>query len=362
MKPSPGRHGALRILHVIQEIGVGGAERTVATLIQAARRAGHNTAVAAAPGALAEELDLRPFPLPMVRRRPARLIRAALALRKAIRMWSPNLLHVHNPAMALVASLTTLRGRRPPSLVSVHGVPPEDYANAARLLLWAGLPVVACGEGVREALAEHGFRVARTIPNAVSPAPEPANRVALVREFDIRPDRRLIVNVGRLAPQKDQVLAVRALRDIPDATLLIVGDGPARARIEYEARLWGLVDRVVLTGFRTDARRLLGAADVALITSRWEGLPLVVLEALAAGVPIVATSVTGVRGLLADGRTAVLVPYGDPSAVASGVRRVLRDPGLASALSEGGRELAARHSEDRMVESFLGLYARIVPA
>jgi glycosyltransferase involved in cell wall biosynthesis len=170
----------------------------------------------------------------------------------------------------------------------------------------------------------------------------------------------LVVCVGRLAPQKDHATAIRALASVPDACLAVVGDGPSRASLEASAADAGLADRVVFTGARDDARSVLGAADVALLPSRWEGLPLVALEAAAAGVPLVATSVRGIRELLTDGRDALLVPPGDAGALARAVTRVLVEPGLSARLVEGGAAIAAASTEERMVERFLALYAELV--
>jgi glycosyltransferase involved in cell wall biosynthesis len=118
-------------------------------------------------------------------------------------------------------------------------------------------------------------------------------------------------------------------------------------------------ERLVMPGVRRDARAVIGAADMTLLPSRWEGLPLVALEALAAGTPIVATAVRGIRELLTDGENALLVPPGDPEALAPAVRRLLVDRSLAEALARNGRLLSEQYGEGKMVESFLELYGTI---
>jgi glycosyltransferase involved in cell wall biosynthesis len=349
----------VRILTAIQELPFGGAERVVATLVSGAREAGHEAAVAAAPGPLGAALGLEPFPLPLVERRPGRIPAAALALRRAVRAWRPDLVHAHNPGMALVTSLATARGRRPRALVSVHGVPDQDYRTAARALRLAGLPAVACGPGVAAALAEHGFRVRATIINGIAPAPPAADRGALDVDWDLAPGTRLIVSAGRLVEQKNHALAVRALAQVPGAALAILGDGPLRGAIVEAAERAGVPDRLVLAGPRPDARAVLAAADAVVLPSVWEGLPLVALEALAAGTPLVATAVRGTRELLDDGRTALLVAADDPEALAAALRRVLGDAALRGRLAAAGRELAAEHTEERMVREYVDLYGRV---
>jgi glycosyltransferase involved in cell wall biosynthesis len=350
----------VRIMHAIQELATGGAERVVVSLTNGAKRAGHEVAIAAAPGPLGAEVEVPLFPLPIVRRRPAAAARAAWTLHAASRAWGPDLVHCHNPGMAVVASLATLRGRRRPGLVSVQGVPEEDYPATARTLRLAGLPIVACGPGVADVLAEHGVEVEATIVNSVGPAPPPANREQLAREWGFSPEMPLVVNVGRLVPQKNQALAIRAISEVPGAVLAVIGDGPLRGELEREIRQAGVSGRVVLAGARQDARAVMDAADAVVSSSRWEGLPLAGLEALAAGTPLVATAVRGVRELIVDGETGLLVEPDDAGALAAALRRVLGDAELAHRLGERGRRLAANYGEEKMIAAFLELYETLV--
>jgi glycosyltransferase involved in cell wall biosynthesis len=344
----------VRVLHVIQELRTGGAERVVLSL---ARRG--DSAIAAAPGELDDEAaGIRRFELPLVERRATRIPGATIAVISAIRSFRPDVVHVHNPGVALPAGLATWRGRRPPALVSVHGVPEDDYATAARVLRIAGLPVVACGPGVEAALKHHGVRVRATIVNGVSPAPPPSDRAAVMRELGLPADAPLLVSTGRLVEQKDHELALEALERVPGAALAVLGEGHLRSRLEEHASDDGLSGRVALPGVRRGAREIMGAADAIVLPSRWEGLPLVALEALAAGRPIVATEVRGLRELLENERTALLVDE-DADALAAAIRRVLDDPALARSLGEAGLQEASRYSEDAMVDGYRRLYEEI---
>lgn len=349
----------MRILHVIQEMAVAGAERVVAALAHRSREEGHEVALAAIPGSLSHDLGLPLFALPLLERRPLQVAPAAWRLAGAVRSWKPDLVHSHNPGMGIVTALVTRRGRRPPALVSVHGVPEDDYGRAAWALRLAGLPIVACGPGVAAGLEERGCRVETTIVNGITPAPDPLHRSELARRFGLPEDGKIVAAVGRLVAQKNHALAVRALRELPHTTLLVLGEGELRREIEREARAAGVGDRVFLAGLQPDARAALPAVDALVVTSHWEGLPLAVLEALAAGVPVVATSVRGVRELLTHGRDGLLVPAGDAAALAGALRRVLDDAGLARRLAAAGSELAARHSEEAMAAEYLALYGEL---
>lgn len=339
---------------------MGGAEQIVISLSRGAQARGHEVAVAAAPGPLGDDLAVEQFRLPLVRRSPWRIPGATFALRHAVRAWRPEVVHAHNPGMALAAGLATRRGRRPPGLVSVHGVPEKDWPAAARLVRASGLEPVACGPGVAAALVEHSVPPVATIANAVGPAPPPAERAALERDFGLALGTPLVVAVGRLVEAKNHALPIRALAGVPDAVLVIVGEGPLRAKLEREASAAGVAGRVVLAGLRPDARALMGAADAVVLSSWAEGLPLVALEALAAGTPLVATAVRGVRELVEDGRNALLVPPDDPQAMAAALRRVLGDAQLSARLAEEGPRVPGAGSQEPMIAAYLAFYERLL--
>jgi len=348
----------VRILHAIQELRIGGAERIVVALGAAAVGEGHEVAVVAAGGPLAAEIDGPVFELPLVERRLSRVPAAIAAVGRAIREFGPDLVHCHNPGIASAVGPATLRGRRPPGLVSVHGVRDEDYRLSARALRLAGLPVVACGPGVASGLSDAGLKPVTTILNGISPAPAPAERAGLAAELGISPDRPFVLAVGRLVPVKNHALAIRALVEVPAAMLAIVGDGPLLEELRACASREGVADRVVFTGLRPDARSLIGAADALVLPSRGEGLPLVALEALAAGTPLVATDVRGVRELVGQG-AGLLVPPDEPAMFGAAIGQVLHDRALAARLGEAGRAVARAHSEQHMTAEYLALYERL---
>jgi glycosyltransferase involved in cell wall biosynthesis len=350
-------HGAqLRVLQVIQDLTYGGAERVVATLSSRLRAEGAHVSVVSAGRAVPGLPDVAVTRLPQIERRLDRIPAAAHAVRRAVRRERPHVIHAHNPAMALVTALATARGHTTPALVTVHGVPEEDYRSAARVLRIAGLAVIACVPGVAAALGEHGVRVAGTVVNGVGRVAPHASGDELKQSFGLAPELRLAISVGRLVPQKHHDLALRVVAAVPDAALIVVGEGPLRGELAALAESLSIADRVRFAGGRSDAPELIASADVLLLSSRWEGLPLVVLEALAAGTPVVATAARGVRELVRDEETALLAPLDDIDALASALGRAFGDKALAERLRGNGLRLAARFGEEEMGDRYLALY------
>ncbi|MEH3147863.1 MAG: glycosyltransferase [Methylobacterium frigidaeris] len=191
------------------------------------------------------------------------------------------------------------------------------------------------------------------IPNAVpveaaTPAPDEAALTA-------RPP--LILSVGRLAPEKDFPTLIRAVARLPgEARLVILGEGPERASLEALAGALGLGDRVMLPGYAASPWPAYAGARVFALSSRSEGFGNVVVEALASGLPVVATDCGGPREILADGRHGALVPVGDEAALAAALARVLARPGDPVPR----RERAARFATGRIVGDYLALFEAVV--
>jgi glycosyltransferase involved in cell wall biosynthesis len=175
---------------------------------------------------------------------------------------------------------------------------------------------------------------------------------------DAVPDgARVLLTVARLTEQKGVDVAVRALPLLPDDTVLVVlSDGPERASLEQLARELGVEQRVFLLGRVPDVSAWLRRATVLVHPARWEGFGLAVLEAMLAGLPVVATNVSSLPELVVDGETGLLVRPDDPSALAVGIARALEQPQLGAA----GRERAHREfSVDRMARKTAALYERV---
>ena len=198
----------------------------------------------------------------------------------------------------------------------------------------------------------HGVEVA---PPAV---PAAAARAALGLDGDV--DGALVVGtVGNFTAKKDQATLVRAVGRVPGARLVLVGSGPLEHDLRVLVAHDGLAERVTFAGSRGDVADLLPAFDVFALSSRYEGLPIALLEAMAAGRPCVATRVGGIPEVVTDGVDGVLVPPGDPDALADALSALAADPDRRAALGSAAVTRAGDFRLDVAVERIAAVYDRV---
>jgi glycosyltransferase involved in cell wall biosynthesis len=299
---------------------------------------------------------------------------AVLRLRRALRAAPPGVVHAHGlRAGALtVLALTGARGtrrRRPAIVVTVHNAPPHGGGAAVWVyrvlerMVARGADLVLCvSPDLERRMRAAG---ARRVGRAVVPAPDmpaaPAAPATQVSPAALAAGAPIVLAAGRLAPQKGFGVLLEAAvrwRDLEPAPLLVIaGDGPLAGELRARAAALGV--RAEFPGRRDDIPALLASAAVFVLPSLWEGQPLVLQEALRAGVPVVATHAGGIPDLTGDD-AALLVPPGDAARLADAVRCVLRDPALGARLRAAARERgAALPSEDDAVAAVLARYADV---
>lgn len=204
------------------------------------------------------------------------------------------------------------------------------------------------------------------VPNGIPPLPPPTGR-SVRQELGISKDDPVIGSIAVLRPQKAIHLLLRATAELrrrfPRLRTLVAGDGPERASLERQARALGLEGVVVFLGYRDDVPDLLAALDVFVSTSSFEGSPLALLEAMAAGRPIVATAVGGVPDLIEHGIHGLLVPPGDSHAIAEAIALLLEESDRRRMMGEAGRERQRREFQiDVMVRRLEDLYVELFRA
>jgi glycosyltransferase involved in cell wall biosynthesis len=355
----------MRLLLVIAAMRHGGAERILVQLAADAARRGDEVAVASGGGPwiqLVRAAGAAHQLVPLDRRSPITTLSAAGELATVVRRFRPDIVHAHN-VRATAATALALAGPRPrPALLTtVHGLAPRDYPAAARLLRLAGGNVVACAPAAARSLLSAGFPAGRlaVITNGVAVEPPSEAELTSARRRFAVAGRPLVVGIGRLVPQKAWPTLIEAARHLEDVEVLVAGDGPLRAGLEAAAATAG--NRVRFVGPVERPAALLRLAGCMVSTAAWEGLPLALLEGLALGTPVVATAVDGVVDV-APPNAAVLVPPGDPVAVAAAVRRVLDEPGLAERLSRAARGAAGAWALGPMLDRYRAQYAACVTA
>jgi glycosyltransferase involved in cell wall biosynthesis len=360
-----------RVLLVVDSLDGGGAERYVTDLAVALAARGHGVTVACATGGvLRAPLDAAGVPVvELVGRRVKRRVstRFAAALRRLVRDHAPDVVHAHIYASEAAAALATW-GTEVPLVVTEHTEAPWRGPGARAVSRWLygrADHVVAVSAAIRTQLVDDfavpGDRVTHVV-NAVTPLPRATGADGPPLPVRAR-GRRLVGRVSRLAPEKGIDVFLRAAAQLaardPAVHFLVVGDGPERARLEALAGALGVAGRVDFLGFREDARVVIAELDVLAVTSLSDGAPLVVLEAMEAGVPVVASAVGGLPDQVAHGRDGLLVPPGDPDALAGALGGLLRDPDRRRALGAAGRRRVGAGGHDRLVEGMEAVYRRL---
>jgi glycosyltransferase involved in cell wall biosynthesis len=358
----------LCVAHLIESDGPGGAERVVAIMARTLQSAGARNVVflpAGGEGWLARELDgsgvaVEPFPM---RRRCAPDLARSLA--NAFRRHGVGVAHSHEFFMALYGAWAA-RLARVPHVITMHGGGYYADRLRRRLALRTACSLSARTVAVSRPLAETMKRYLWMAPQRIGTIPNgvaftPAKRETLRAELGLAPDDRLLVAIGNLYPVKGHLHLVAALglltRTHPRLHLAIAGRGETLAGLEEAAREAGVSDRLHLLGLRSDTAALLAAADIFVLPSLSEGLPLALLEAMFAGCPIVASDVGDVGVALAQGSAGMLVPPGNPRALAAAIETLLLNPDRARELgTRASTRAATEYSATAMVSRYIELY------
>lgn len=356
----------INVLHVDTERGWRGGERQTLWLARELMRRGYGTIVAARAGeplgqrATGEGLDV-------VECNPRSEIDvlAAATMRSVIRRRKIDLVHAHTGhAVALAALATT--GSGVPFVVArrVDFKLRDNFGT--RLKYRRAAKFIAVSEAVARVLESSG--VVRDRITVVPDGVDVARRVTaathhILSEFGIPREAKIAVQVAQLVGHKDPVNFVRAIgharESAPDLHGLMVGDGPLRGEVERTIRELRLEGAVHLAGYRTDADALLAAADVAVLSSREEGMGSVLLDALVLGRPIAATRAGGIPEVVNDD-CGILASIENPTALGDAIARIVNDSALAGRLGAQGRVRAVNFSVERMTDRTIEVYETVL--
>lgn len=365
----------MRILHVIESLEFGGAERIVISLANAMSR-GHQVAICCVKsvGELGGEVE-RGVEVFSLGKREGNDYALPLRMAGVLRRGSYDVLHTHNWGVFLEAGMGAILAGTPVRVHTAHGTY-RDYGPgtvarlklALRHLLERQVSrrydyMVGVSDAIARSLVDDiGVPAgkARTVHNGI-PVDGEAAPAPVVR------DETVFVSVGRLAEVKNHGLMLRAFRRALDAgiraRLLIAGDGPQRAAIEADLARLDLGASVEMLGFRTDVPKVLQEAHVFVLTSRYEGISVALLESMRRAIPSVATRVGGIPETVRDGETGLLFAADDEAGIAAALVELARDPARRASLGRAARQrLVEEFSLERMTMTYLDFYAAAAKA
>jgi len=347
-----------RILHVIRP-AAGGMKNHLLALLERTNRDLFEPVVACPPGGMADEIRARGVPvvsIPLRGELSPRMDLAAVALlTRTLREGNFTIMHAHSSRAGLVGRLAACRAGTPLVLFTAHNSIFYEQWPAWKKWLFAAAEsmlgrctdrIFTVSEALRkELLAREHLDAKRvvTVYNGIDVKrfQQGGDRLAVLRSLGMPPLGQVVGTIARLAPQKGVAYFIEAaamlVKDY-QVNFVIIGDGPLRRRLEAEAAERGLGQRVFFAGERRDIPEILSALDLFVLPSVTEGFPLTLLEAMAAGKPVVATTAGGIPEAVVDQRTGLLVPPRDAQALAWAIATLLVDRNQAARFGLAGRE------------------------
>lgn len=376
----------VKVLHIITRLIVGGAqENTIytAALLDQRRFA---VEVLSGPqtgseGSLIEETRERGIPLTILPNlvRQVSPINDLLALWKLTRLMRQRrfqIVHTHSSKAGILGRLAARLAGVPVIVHTVHGWSFHDYMSPfvrstyITLERWmatfSDALIVVTNKDIEKGLRHNigranQYRLIRSAVPLDEFDPSAGERSAAHKEFGIPDDAIVVGTIGRFSEQKNPFdwarVAARVSRVQPGVWFLLVGDGPLRSDLEELLRKEGIADKTVLAGLRRDVPRMISGIDIFLLTSLWEGLPRVIPQAMAMGIPVIANQVDGIAEAIQDEVTGYLCPPGDLDRMAERCVRLINQPDLRREMGLIGRSYATQEFDlQRMIEQIEALY------
>jgi glycosyltransferase involved in cell wall biosynthesis len=364
----------IRVVYLAHAFMVGGAEEMVLNLVRhLPQRFEPMVCCIHEAGAIGDEIRRTGTPVAVLGLQPGlRRPRDVGGIRRYLRETRPEIVHTFLLTASLYGRLAAILERVPIVIgteVNIYEGKRWRHAIAERLLMIGTDRVVVSAESVREFYTRQVHAdpaKVEVIYNAVDflQARASVSRMEMRTALGLPAGASVAGVIARLTEQKGHRFLFDALADraeLAHVHLIVIGDGDRRDALGRQADALGLTPRVHFLGARRDLGNLLAAMDVFVMPSLWEGLPLSLVLAMSASLPVVATAVAGIPEVVADGRTGVLVPPGDAAALGAALGRVFGDAALRERLGREARHsVLPRFGVDRYVDSIVGLYDRLL--
>ena len=366
-----------RVLHVIDSLHLGGAQEVVLNLATCgSKRFHHEVATMHGHGIYWDRL--REAGVKVHSLSPHKLLPLYLATLPALLLAKrPDILHCHLiPSNIIAKPLGALLGV-PLILNHDHTNDPQRVDNKLLLAIdkttnQCAHHIIAVAAACRDFLIDHESippEKITLVPNAIDLrrfSPGNADRAQSRKSFGVPLDAKVIAGVGRLNPQKNfslflDIAAALAPR-FPELRFLLAGEGPEESMLREKVGVLGLTDRIFFAGYVADTRQVYAAADILLMPSRFEGLPMTLLEAMAMGLPVVASKLDGIAEVIEDGREGFLIEPTDTQGFVDRCAALLENPAKSSELATNARtKIEARFSVERMTSAVEAIYDQFLP-
>jgi glycosyltransferase involved in cell wall biosynthesis len=368
----------MKILRVINELRNGGVQLRLMRVTRALVQRGHDVTVLCIEAEGPNAAALREAGVRVVERRVKRWwsLREAWALSRWMRREKFDIVHSHNFRQNMLATMAARMAGVRGVFAQVHTmhsygrkqwIRTDQFLSRWRTAMLAVSEAVA--EDVRESLAPYPPPRLEVLTNGVELEEHRAvnreeARRALLRETGWDDDAVVFLNAGRLSEQKNQLGLVEAFAQVhsahPAARLFIAGEGDLRGDLEELVSRAGLGGLVHMPGQRSDMPQVLAASDVFVLPSVYEGFSNAILEALASGLPVIATDVGGAREQVRDGETGLIIPCGDDEALADAMGKLAADQDLRERMGDAARADSERFGFDAMIDRTIELYSRAI--
>lgn len=371
----------IKVLEMIDKSSLGGGQIHLLSLAKGLDRERFDVSVCSqGKGALTEELrilGIKHFPVGFRKRNWRQNVREIASV---VGKQNPDLLHTHGGVAGLYGRWAARKSRMPIIVHTLHGIHYLHYRNILFKRIYITLEryfsrftdaLIFVSEADRKSGQKHKLSAEKkmvTLKNGIEfdlyQQMEENAKQEKIKELGLEEFRPVIGSVARLHRQKGLTYLVRAARDIsqvfPAVKIVVVGGGPLRKKLAAEARRLGVENRLSFVGERRDIPQILSVFDVFVLSSLWEGLPYVLMEAAALAKPVVATDVEGVREIIKPGKTGLLVPPKNPEDLARAVITLLQDPDHASTLGMNlKKEASGQFGLDRMLAEMESLYLKL---
>jgi sugar transferase (PEP-CTERM/EpsH1 system associated) len=363
----------IRIAHVVYKLDVGGLERVVINLMKHLPRGDYDASLYCLKegGNLADELENDGYRVHYMYKKDRVDYTLFFRIAKLFKREGVEVVHCHNIGAVLYGSVGAKLARTAGTLYTAHGTYSANRFGKLRYSRFLPVKkVVTVSEQARQAMLstrQVGPDDVKTLPNGIDTElfNVEIDKRGLKLELGIPDGVPVFGIVARLSPEKQHSVLLDAMGLLggtaSTSVLVVVGGGPIRAQLEAQAVEAGISDRVFFLGERRDVPRLLKLFDVFVLSSRLEGLSLTLLEAMAAGLPVVATDVGGNAEVVVDGQTGLIVEQGVPQPLAAAMEKIGTNPELAARMGQLGRKrVVEQYSLEAMVRRYDTIYHEIL--